>query len=54
MYLFLCRHFDINLTLLFKRLFGLACAIMYFSVRQRSHLLVPHLYGGSMRSDTPF
>ena len=45
MFLFLCRHFDINSVLLFKRLFWLARAIMYFSVRQRSHLLVPHLYG---------
>ena len=45
MYLFLCRHFDINLVLLFKRLIWLALAEMYFSVRQRSHLLVPHLYG---------
>ena len=45
MYLFLCRHFDINLVLLFKRLFWLAHAMMYFSVRPRSHLLVPHHYG---------
>ena len=41
MYLFLC----INSVLLFKRLFWLVRAIMYFSVRQRSYLLVPHLYG---------
>ena len=45
MYLFLCRHFDINSVLLFKRLFWLARAMMYFSVRQRSQFLVPHLYG---------
>ena len=47
MYLFLCRHFDINSVLLFKRLFCLGRAIMYFSVRQRSHLLVPRLYGAA-------
>ena len=45
MYFFLCRHFDISLVLLFKRLFLLPCAMMYFSVTKRSHLLVPHLYG---------
>ena len=45
MYLFLWRHFDINLVLLFKRFFCSARSIMYFSVKQRSHLLVPHLYG---------
>ena len=45
MYLFLWRHFDINSVLLFKRFFCSARAIMYFSVKQRSHLLVPHLYG---------
>ena len=44
-YLFLCRHFDINSVLSFKSLFWLASTIMYFSVRQRSHLLAPHLYG---------
>ena len=45
MYLFLCRHFDINSVLLCKRLFWLAHAIMYFSVRQKLHLLASHLYG---------
>ena len=45
MYLFLWQHFDINSVLLFKRFFCSTCAIMYFSVKQRSHLLVPHLYG---------
>ena len=45
MYLFLYRNFDINSILLFKRLLWLARAIMYLPVRQRSHLLVPHLYG---------
>ena len=45
MYLFLCRHFDINSVLLFKRLFWLARAMMYSFVKQRPHLLVPHLYG---------
>ena len=45
MYIFLWRHFDINSVLLFKSFFCSACAIMYFSVKQRSHLLVPHLYG---------
>ena len=45
MYLFLRRHFDINSVLLFKRFLCSARAIMYFSVKQRSHLLVPHLYG---------
>ena len=38
MYLFLWRHFDINSVLLVH-------AIMCFSVKQRSHLLVSHLYG---------
>ena len=45
MYLFLWRHFDINSVFLFKKFFCSASAIMYFSVKQRSHLLVPHLYG---------
>ena len=45
MYLFLWRQFDIDSVLLFKRFFCSARAIMYFSVKQRSHLLVPHLYG---------
>ena len=45
MHLFQCRHFDINSIILFKRLFSLARAVMYFSVRQKSDLLVPHLYG---------
>ena len=45
MYLFLRRHFDINWVLLFKRFFCSARAIMYFSVKQRLHLPVPHLYG---------
>ena len=44
MYLLPCWRFDINLVLLFNRLFWLARAIMYFSVRQ-SKFLVPHLYG---------
>ena len=34
MYLFLCRHFDINLGLLLKKLFWLTRGRMYFSVRQ--------------------
>ena len=45
MYLVLCRRFNINLVLLFRRLFWLACAIMHSSVRQRLHFLVSHLYG---------
>ena len=45
MYLYLYQNFDINSILLFKRLFWLARAILYFPVRQGSHLLVPHLYG---------
>ena len=45
MYLFLCRHFDINSVLLFKRLSWLARAMMYSSVKQRPHVLVPQLYG---------
>ena len=44
MYLFPCWRFDINSVLLFNKLFWLARAIMYFSVRQ-SKFLVPHLYG---------
>ena len=47
MYLLLCHHFDINMVLLFKRLFWLACAIVYSSLRQRSNLHVPHLYGAA-------
>ena len=45
MYLFLCPHFNVNPVLLFNRSFWLACAMMYFSVRQRSHLLMAHLFG---------
>ena len=41
MYLFLWQHS----VLLFKRFFCSAHAIMYFSVKKRLHLLVPHLYG---------
>ena len=42
--LLLCRHFDISSVLLFNRTFGSARAIIIFSVRHKSHLLVPHLY----------
>ena len=45
MYLFLWRIFDINSVPLFKRFFCSARTIMYISVKQMSHLLVPHLYG---------
>ena len=38
------RHFDISSVLLFNRTFGSARAIIIFSVRHKSHLLVPHLY----------
>ena len=42
--LLLCRHLDISSVLLFNRTFGSARAIIIFSVRHKSHLLVPHLY----------
>ena len=42
--LLLCRHFDISSVLLFNRTFGSARVIIIFSVRHKSHLLVPHLY----------
>ena len=42
--LLLCQHFDISSVLLFNRTFGSARAIIIFSVRHKSHLLVPHLY----------
>ena len=40
----LWRHFDISSVLLFNKTFGSARAIIIFSVRHKSHLLVPHLY----------
>ena len=43
--LFLWRHFDINSVRLFKIIKGSALIIDNFSVRQGSHLRVPHLYG---------
>ena len=44
-YLFLCLHLEINLFLLFSR-WRISAFIMYnFSVRHRSHLFDPHLYG---------
>ena len=43
--LFLCRHFETNSPLELRRVLGSALAMMSFSVRQRSHLLVPVLYG---------
>ena len=42
--LLLCRHLDISSVLLFNRTFVCARAIIIFSVRHKSHLLVPHLY----------
>ena len=42
--LLLCLHFDISSVLLFNTTFGSARAIIMFSVRYKSHLLVPHLY----------
>ena len=42
--LLLCRHFYVSSVLLFNRTFGSNRAIIIFSVRQKSHLLVPHLY----------
>ena len=45
MCLFICCNFDINSVLLFKTLFWLAHAIINFSVRQRSYLLVPQVHG---------
>ena len=41
---FLWWHFDINSVLLFNRTFGSTRAIIIFSVRQKSHFLVQHLY----------
>ena len=41
--LLLCRHFDISSVLLFNRTFGSARAIIIFSVRHKSYLLVPHI-----------
>ena len=43
--LFLWRHLDINSVPLFSWSFGSALTIATFSGRQRSHFLVPHLYG---------
>ena len=42
--LLVCRYFDISSILLFNRTFGSARAILIFSVRHKSHLLVPYLY----------
>ena len=44
MYLFLWWHFEISLVLLFNKFLWLALAVIYFSVKHRSHLLDPHLY----------
>ena len=41
----LCRHFDVNSVREFKVSLGSAMAITSFSVRQRSHLRPPPLYG---------
>ena len=40
----LSRHFDIISVLWFNRTFRFARAMVIFSVRHKSHLLVPHLY----------
>ena len=40
----LWRHFEISSALLFNKFLWLAFAITYFSVKQKSHLLDPHLY----------
>ena len=42
--LLLCRHFGISAVLLFNRFFESVRAIIIFSVKYKSHLLVPHLY----------
>ena len=43
--LFLWRHLEISSVLLFSRSFGSALTMATFSDRQRSHFLVPHMYG---------
>ena len=42
--LLVSRYFDISSVLLFNRTFGSAIAIIIFSVRHKSRLLVPYLY----------
>ncbi len=45
MYLFLWRHFETSSDLLFNKDEVSAREIKVFSVRHKSHLLVPHRYG---------
>ena len=48
MYLFWCLHLETNSALEFNRDSGSEVAIRTFSVRQRSHFLVPHEYGAAL------
>ena len=44
MYLFPCRHFETYSVFFINKFLGLALAITYFSVKQRSELLDLHMY----------
>ena len=45
--LFLCLHLETNSVRLFNNFFGSDLAIIIFSVKQKSHFLVSHLYGNA-------
>ena len=53
LYLVLCRHADMISDLLFSMVDLSARAITSYSVRHKSHLLVPHLYLWACHIDTP-